>query len=45
MESFEDFVIEGMEQIYGGKLIPTYIGQYGDFYDDVNKRFILLLEN
>lgn len=44
MENFSEFEIENPELIYGGKLVPTYIGLHGDFYDTETKRFIILME-
>ncbi len=43
MEKFKEFKINNMEFIYGGKLIETYVGRNGDFWDTERERFIIIL--
>ena len=44
MEKFNEFKLENQEFIFGGDLVPTYVGANGDFYDTETKAFIILLE-
>lgn len=44
MESFEQFKMDRMEFVFGGKLYPTYIGENGDFYDSDTDRFVIILK-
>lgn len=40
MKNFDQFKLEQSDVIFGGELHNTYVGRYGDLYDDVEKRYI-----